>query len=253
MIYNQQFYKAIMENPLDDGIRLIYSDWLIENGEIDYAEFIKIQIELSKYNHWDEDHKRVGHLVTRQKELFEKNKEKLSLPKSGYFDKFTYRRGFVGCIYTTGTLTNYLNKFPLQGVTLTREPLTDLLKHRNWKFIEEIGFKFTVDSIKDLIKLIPFIEDKRAIRLPRTNKATERRMELFFKKIVNSKVKSIAISLDDFDRDYHERIDRLTILIESYGFIVNIGDWQPFRDKSFQLIEIPNSDKEILNPLERWQ
>jgi uncharacterized protein (TIGR02996 family) len=39
--------QAILDDPDDDGIRLVYSDWLEEHGEHERAEFIRVQIELA--------------------------------------------------------------------------------------------------------------------------------------------------------------------------------------------------------------
>jgi uncharacterized protein (TIGR02996 family) len=39
--------QAILADPEDDGPRLIYADWLEENGNADRAEFIRVQIELA--------------------------------------------------------------------------------------------------------------------------------------------------------------------------------------------------------------
>jgi uncharacterized protein (TIGR02996 family) len=41
-------YQAILEHPEDDDVRLVYSDWLEENGQAARAEFIRVQIELAK-------------------------------------------------------------------------------------------------------------------------------------------------------------------------------------------------------------
>jgi uncharacterized protein (TIGR02996 family) len=38
--------RAIRESPADDGPRLIYADWLDENGQPDRAEFIRLQVRL---------------------------------------------------------------------------------------------------------------------------------------------------------------------------------------------------------------
>ena len=39
--------RAILENPFDDTVRLVYADRLEESGEMDRAEFIRAQIELA--------------------------------------------------------------------------------------------------------------------------------------------------------------------------------------------------------------
>jgi uncharacterized protein (TIGR02996 family) len=40
-------FQAILEDPRDDDLRLIYADWLDEHGEGDRAEFIRVQVELA--------------------------------------------------------------------------------------------------------------------------------------------------------------------------------------------------------------
>lgn len=42
------FLRAIYANPADDGLRLIFADWLDEHEEPERAEFIRVQIELDK-------------------------------------------------------------------------------------------------------------------------------------------------------------------------------------------------------------
>jgi uncharacterized protein (TIGR02996 family) len=42
------FLHAICARPEDDGPRLIYADWLDENGECERAEFIRVQCELAR-------------------------------------------------------------------------------------------------------------------------------------------------------------------------------------------------------------
>lgn len=42
------FTSAIIAEPADDGLRLIYADFLEENGEPEHGEFIRVQCELAK-------------------------------------------------------------------------------------------------------------------------------------------------------------------------------------------------------------
>ncbi len=39
--------RAIIDEPADDGVRLIYADWLAENGQEERSEFIRVQVELA--------------------------------------------------------------------------------------------------------------------------------------------------------------------------------------------------------------
>lgn len=45
--------QTICENPDEDAPRLVYADWLEENGYELYAEFIRVQIELARTGHQD--------------------------------------------------------------------------------------------------------------------------------------------------------------------------------------------------------
>lgn len=45
------FLQSVRANPDDDGPRLVYADWLEENGYELYAEFIRVQIELHRTDH----------------------------------------------------------------------------------------------------------------------------------------------------------------------------------------------------------
>src|SRR5207253_4331362 len=40
--------RAIVERPEDDGVRLVYADWLEEHGQPERADFIRVQIELAR-------------------------------------------------------------------------------------------------------------------------------------------------------------------------------------------------------------
>jgi uncharacterized protein (TIGR02996 family) len=43
MTHDEAFLQAILESPDDDTPRLVYADWLDENGDSDRAEFIRVQ------------------------------------------------------------------------------------------------------------------------------------------------------------------------------------------------------------------
>ena len=43
----EAFLEAITANPDDDGLRLVYADWLDDQGDVARAEFIRVQIELA--------------------------------------------------------------------------------------------------------------------------------------------------------------------------------------------------------------
>lgn len=49
MTEQEAFTLAIVTDPLDDTPRLVYADWLDEHGDALRAEFIRVQIELSRW------------------------------------------------------------------------------------------------------------------------------------------------------------------------------------------------------------
>jgi uncharacterized protein (TIGR02996 family) len=48
MIENEALVSAIGADPDDDGLRLVYADWLEEHGHSDRARLIRVQIELAR-------------------------------------------------------------------------------------------------------------------------------------------------------------------------------------------------------------
>jgi uncharacterized protein (TIGR02996 family) len=48
MVPDEGFLRAILDNPDDDTPRLVYADWLDENGESERAEFIRVQCRLAR-------------------------------------------------------------------------------------------------------------------------------------------------------------------------------------------------------------
>jgi len=101
------FVTAIIENVEDDTPRLVYADWLEENGDPDRAEFIRLQIELAGLE--DQDRpigtgKKPGStprerlLQKREGELLDLHRRewKSVLPKRAQEELLCeFRRGFV--------------------------------------------------------------------------------------------------------------------------------------------------------------
>src|SRR5438067_6215579 len=62
----EAFIQAIVADAEGDAPRLIYADWLDEQGESERAEFIRVQIALARM---DEDDERRPELEVREREL----------------------------------------------------------------------------------------------------------------------------------------------------------------------------------------
>src|SRR5262249_1506358 len=127
-------FCAILDHPEEDTPRLIFADWLDEHGEADRAEFIRVQIELSRlapgqdeqsrlaFNEGDQwslsnrlesvfaqvaaeraalEHGRYSELKLREQELLEDHGDSWSEPlrpfvvNEGFFPALVFRRGFV--------------------------------------------------------------------------------------------------------------------------------------------------------------
>jgi uncharacterized protein (TIGR02996 family) len=104
------FLRAICENPDDDTPRLVFADWLDENGDkadCARAEFIRVQIELAGLP----DGKKKQNRQAREKELLDAHKEEWTEPLKPYYAYYyqgphahyysppvVFRRGFVETI-----------------------------------------------------------------------------------------------------------------------------------------------------------
>lgn len=70
---HEAFLRAIFDAPADDTPRLVYADFLEENGEPDRAELIRVQCELDRLINNGEDHgERVDRLRNREGDLFQR-------------------------------------------------------------------------------------------------------------------------------------------------------------------------------------
>ena len=49
----EAFLEQITVNIDDDGARLVFSDWLEEQGEQERAEFIRVQVQRARLPTWD--------------------------------------------------------------------------------------------------------------------------------------------------------------------------------------------------------
>jgi uncharacterized protein (TIGR02996 family) len=88
------FLEDILANPDDDAPRLIYADWLDENGDAARAEFIRVQIERTTLPEWDP---RQVRLRLREEALLKLHgrKWKAELPRLQDVTWKEFRRGFV--------------------------------------------------------------------------------------------------------------------------------------------------------------
>lgn len=118
------FRAAILANPADDTVRLVFADWLQEQGDDDRAEFIRVQCRLAVLGDphdpldgpkdpWLEARARLAMDHPEVVELWQQDKELLAgdygrnwrhwcgpainavPPGMPYYDSVAFRRGFV--------------------------------------------------------------------------------------------------------------------------------------------------------------
>jgi len=99
MASNTALYQSILQNPDDDAVRLIYADWLEENGDPPRAEFIRAQIYLSTM---DRAEPQFEELQLRVAALLQANRSKWEeeVPRWAR-DHVDFKRGFVEQIRCT--------------------------------------------------------------------------------------------------------------------------------------------------------
>ncbi|AMV27830.1 hypothetical protein VT84_25735 [Gemmata sp. SH-PL17] len=99
----EPFLKAICENPDDDTVRLVYADWLEENGDPERAEFIRLQIAVpDRPREFDPRYARVEelrklHSGKWRAEVPQVNGVTYGQFRRGFLDRVTFRnfQGFV--------------------------------------------------------------------------------------------------------------------------------------------------------------
>jgi uncharacterized protein (TIGR02996 family) len=100
----EAFWQAIQEAPEDDAPRLIYADWLEDQGEpakAARAEFIRVQCERARLPEDADDCRRV--LQDREAALWKKHSKSWCAPLKPFSRKFEFRRGFPDQVLVQGS------------------------------------------------------------------------------------------------------------------------------------------------------
>jgi uncharacterized protein (TIGR02996 family) len=85
-------WRAVVAAPHDDAPRLIYADWLEENGLPERAEFVRVQCRLARLD--DEAPERQS-LERRERHLWLKHRAAWRASLPARMREFPFRRGFV--------------------------------------------------------------------------------------------------------------------------------------------------------------
>jgi len=105
MTEREALLRAVCENPDEDTPRLVFADWLQENGDEERAEFIRLQIELVGMR----DGKAKQKKQAREKELLKAHQVDWTAPLKEFEgnrtgDYYVFRRGFVEAIASDGEI-----------------------------------------------------------------------------------------------------------------------------------------------------
>src|SRR5262249_45999206 len=76
-----------------DTPRLVYADWLQENGDPDRAEFIRLQVQLARLSEGDG-----RQLELRANDLLARHEDEWVRPVRGLVLWYRFERGFVGTV-----------------------------------------------------------------------------------------------------------------------------------------------------------
>jgi uncharacterized protein (TIGR02996 family) len=113
----QAFLSRVRDYPDDDGPRLIFADWLDEQGD-PRGEFIRIQCAIARLPH---DDPRRAELQQREQALFDSHQHEWTARLRGIASDWTYRRGFIESIsidakaFLTSS-SNLLRQTPIRRV-----------------------------------------------------------------------------------------------------------------------------------------
>ena len=112
---------AIIANPDEDTPRLVFADWLQENGQPERAEFIRVQIEVTRLPDRERQTPHYRALLIRFRELIAAHRDGWVKPLGLPPTRATLRRGFVEEIQL-----NSDELLKIGGAALCREVLSSV-------------------------------------------------------------------------------------------------------------------------------
>jgi uncharacterized protein (TIGR02996 family) len=141
-VNHQAFLGDIIEHPDDDAPRLVYADWLEDNGDSPRAEFIRVQCERARLPQEDDRH---AELEARERRLVLKHADKwvsAELPLSWT----EFRRGFPEALapspsWLTDEQVDSLGPLPIRDLRLYgHDGELDTGRIREMPLLEQIEF-----------------------------------------------------------------------------------------------------------------
>ena len=120
---HEAFLRAIFDAPDDDTPRLVYADFLQENGEEDRAEFIRVQCELATKVGRTEHFDRIWELKAREYELLKRLEPDREYLEPHEREHISHERGFCPAVKTLLVTRRLLTEpFAVRWNIVRREP-----------------------------------------------------------------------------------------------------------------------------------
>jgi uncharacterized protein (TIGR02996 family) len=91
MTQEEAFLRAVLQDPDDDGVRLVFADWLEERGD-PRGEFVRVECALARL---PADDDRRPALYARRRQLLAAHRDAWLGPLRGLAYAWEFRRGFV--------------------------------------------------------------------------------------------------------------------------------------------------------------
>jgi uncharacterized protein (TIGR02996 family) len=152
------FLQAIIEAPDDEGLRLVYADWLEEQGRPERAEFIRVQCRLARL---PARHPQRARLREREKKLLAEGQQEWLGQLHGLTGQWEFRDGFPEkAIIAADNLLKHADAL------FGRLPLREL-------FINDIRKRHTPQLLR-----LPYLSRLRWLRLGAAGLGRERSAEL---------------------------------------------------------------------------
>src|SRR3954466_9340775 len=85
------FLRAVCDEPDDDAVRLIFADWLTEQGD-PRGTFIRVQFALAGL---PEDHASRPELEECERKLLTRHRKEWAAPLPSWVGRYEFRKGFV--------------------------------------------------------------------------------------------------------------------------------------------------------------
>jgi uncharacterized protein (TIGR02996 family) len=99
LTHDDAFLEAVIAVPEDDTPRLVYADFLDEQGQADRTEFIRVQCALARM---PRDEPRREELAAREQALLAAHQKEWAGPLAGLAEKCEFQRGFAEAVTLAG-------------------------------------------------------------------------------------------------------------------------------------------------------